>query len=392
MFFCMGQKCCNFVHMMNNIKTNIARRLIASGFMIVASASLFAQSGASFSASTVDLGSVLWKKPVRAVFKVRNTGSEPLVISNVETQCSCTSADWTREAIAPGAEGEVSAVFDAALMGHFTKLLDVYYSGSKEPVTLTLQGNVVYKLSEKSDVAKSYPYKIGEISINKRILDFGDCTQGRTKTIYIELLNGGKSSYEPVLMHLPSYISVEATPARVPSGRSSVLKVTFDAKKYNSLGLVNSHVYLSRYMGDKVGTENEMTVRAAVVPDFSYMTPQSRQFASHCQLSTDSVTINMKEKKSGIKSLTSLISKAHTQQVSIVNAGRTPLEIKKVGILGNDIEISLSSQTIQPGENAELTITAVKKKRRGKKNISEVFLITTDPDNPKQIIKVCILD
>lgn len=377
--------------MTENTKLHIARRILVSGMFAIASASLSAQSNASFSASTVDLGSVLWKKPVRAVFKVRNTGTEPLMITNVETQCGCTSADWTREPIAPGEEGEVSAMFDAAFMGHFTKIIDVYSNAGSEPVMLTLQGNVVYKLDDKNkkDIVKNYPYKIGELSVSTRMLDFGDCTLGRKKTIYLELLNNGKSSYEPVLMHLPSYISVEATPSRVPSGRSSVLKVTFDSKKYASLGLINSNVYLSRYMGDKVGKANEMTVRAAVVPDFSYLTPQSRQFAAKCQLSSDSVVIDTKAKKSALQSITSLLGRGGSTAVEITNTGRTPLEIKKVGIIGNDIEISLSSQLIQPGETAELSITAVKK-RRSKATQSEVFMITTDPDHPKQIVKVVV--
>ena len=125
--------------MTENTKLHIARRILVSGIFAIASASLSAQSNANFSASTVDLGSVLWKKPVRAVFKVRNTGNEPLMITNVETQCGCTSADWTREPIAPGEEGEVSAMFDAAFMGHFTKIIDVYSNAGSEPVMLTLQ-------------------------------------------------------------------------------------------------------------------------------------------------------------------------------------------------------------------------------------------------------------
>ena len=71
-----------------------------------------AQPKAEFDKLKHEYGVVLWKTPSKATFKVKNTGDQPLVISNVTTSCGCTVADWTKTSIAPGASGEVSAVFD----------------------------------------------------------------------------------------------------------------------------------------------------------------------------------------------------------------------------------------------------------------------------------------
>jgi uncharacterized membrane protein len=41
-------------------------------------------------------------------FVVENTGGAPFVIERIKTTCGCTTADYTRGEIAPGAEGEVT--------------------------------------------------------------------------------------------------------------------------------------------------------------------------------------------------------------------------------------------------------------------------------------------
>ncbi|MEL6658582.1 MAG: DUF1573 domain-containing protein [Bacteroidota bacterium] len=45
-------------------------------------------------------------------FKFTNTGTVPLVISDVRSTCGCTVADWPREPIAPGGEGSIPVRFD----------------------------------------------------------------------------------------------------------------------------------------------------------------------------------------------------------------------------------------------------------------------------------------
>lgn len=68
-----------------------------------------AQPKALFDKTTHEFGTILWKNPVTATFKITNKGDKPLVISNVTTSCGCTVADWTKEPIAPGKTGSVSS-------------------------------------------------------------------------------------------------------------------------------------------------------------------------------------------------------------------------------------------------------------------------------------------
>ena len=45
-------------------------------------------------------------------FKFSNTGTVPLVISDVRSTCGCTVADWPREPIPPGGTGKIPVRFD----------------------------------------------------------------------------------------------------------------------------------------------------------------------------------------------------------------------------------------------------------------------------------------
>ncbi|HND89782.1 MAG TPA: DUF1573 domain-containing protein, partial [Saprospiraceae bacterium] len=49
---------------------------------------------------------------VKHMFKFKNTGSEPLVISNAKASCGCTVPIWPKEPIPPGGSGEIAVEFN----------------------------------------------------------------------------------------------------------------------------------------------------------------------------------------------------------------------------------------------------------------------------------------
>jgi Protein of unknown function (DUF1573) len=66
--------------------------------------------------STKDFGTIPEGQKVEVAFRFRNTGSTPLVITQVRPSCGCTIAEQPKEPIAPGAEGHISAIFNS--QGH----------------------------------------------------------------------------------------------------------------------------------------------------------------------------------------------------------------------------------------------------------------------------------
>jgi len=67
-----------------------------------------------FSEVKYDFGSIKQGDIVDHTFKFKNVGTQPLVISNIGVSCGCTTPAWTKEAVAPGKTGTISAKFNSA--------------------------------------------------------------------------------------------------------------------------------------------------------------------------------------------------------------------------------------------------------------------------------------
>jgi Protein of unknown function (DUF1573) len=80
--------------------------------------------------------------PATAVFKFKNTGKIPLVISNVLGSCGCTVPTWPRDPIAPGETAEIKAVYNAANPGPFSKSVTMYANIENGSSSLTIKGSV----------------------------------------------------------------------------------------------------------------------------------------------------------------------------------------------------------------------------------------------------------
>ncbi len=67
----------------------------------------------SFTKEEFDFGTVPEGEKVKHTFKFKNTGKEPLIISNAKGSCGCTVPKWPREPIAPGASGDITVEFNS---------------------------------------------------------------------------------------------------------------------------------------------------------------------------------------------------------------------------------------------------------------------------------------
>ena len=104
----------------------------------------YAQKGVmKFTKETHDFSKIEQGKPVTHVFEFKNMGSDPIVINDAQASCGCTKPNWTREPVLPGKTGTVSATFNAAAPGQFTKTVTVTSNAEAGQTVLYLKGEVV---------------------------------------------------------------------------------------------------------------------------------------------------------------------------------------------------------------------------------------------------------
>ena len=93
--------------------------------------------------TTHNFGDIKKGVPVTHDFTFVNTTSETIVISNVKASCGCTATNYTKTPIKPGETGFVSAKFNAATAGAFSKTVRVNFNEGEKPVTLVIKGKVL---------------------------------------------------------------------------------------------------------------------------------------------------------------------------------------------------------------------------------------------------------
>ena len=92
----------------------IVLAIAGQGFAQVATAKV---NGAviTFEKSSHDFGDIFQGDKVEQTFHFTNTGNEPLIITNVQVTCGCTTPKgWPRDPIAPGGKGEITIAFNSA--------------------------------------------------------------------------------------------------------------------------------------------------------------------------------------------------------------------------------------------------------------------------------------
>ncbi len=103
----------------------------------------YAQKGVmKFTEETHDFGKIEQGKPVTHVFTFKNTGADPVIINDATASCGCTKPSWSREPVLPGKTGSVSATFNAAAAGQFTKAVTVTSNAEAGQTVLYLKGEV----------------------------------------------------------------------------------------------------------------------------------------------------------------------------------------------------------------------------------------------------------
>ena len=66
-----------------------------------------------FTETQFDFGNIQQGDVVEHVFKFKNTGEAPLVITDTKTTCGCTTPTFTKDPVAPGEEGEILVKFNS---------------------------------------------------------------------------------------------------------------------------------------------------------------------------------------------------------------------------------------------------------------------------------------
>ena len=113
---------------------------------------------------------------VQHKFLFTNTGSDPLLVTNVRTTCGCTVPSWTKDPVQPGKEGYVEIEFNPRNHpGTFHKTVQVQSSAQNSNMFLTISGTVIPPMK-----MENLPNKLGELNVKSNHINLGYLYKGET--------------------------------------------------------------------------------------------------------------------------------------------------------------------------------------------------------------------
>lgn len=192
-----------------------------------------------FDAGTVTLGTVIHHS-----FTITNSGAVPLTVKEVKPSCGCTTSDYTRDPIAPGASGQVTLEVHPYGPGEFVKSATVLLASPAESSqSLTVHFKAVQLITADPDriflpsAAAFEPFDFPPITLKAGLV--------------------GKTFSSPSVTELPAGTRVTLTP--VKSGLEYRLEFKID-RGHKPGETLNGHLTLSTGMTDQPNFEIPYTI------------------------------------------------------------------------------------------------------------------------------------
>jgi len=74
-----------------------------------------------------------------------NTGKKTLVLTDVYTNCGCTTVDWPKDPFLPGKSGVIKVTYNPTETGPFNKTIWIYTNAENKSEVIQIEGIIIDK-------------------------------------------------------------------------------------------------------------------------------------------------------------------------------------------------------------------------------------------------------
>lgn len=305
-------------------------------------------------------------------FMVTNTGTEPLVIQNVQASCGCTTPEWTKQPIPAGAKGKVTAIFDPKdRPGQFNKTLSVYTNTKPEVVVLVIKGEVI---AHEKTVEESFTFPVGAIRFESNHLAFTNVKKNEKKMRVMQLMNTSSAPVKLEFDGLPPHLVLKSNPETLKPGQKGIVEGTFDANKNAGWGNVSDMIKIKL---NGVAQENVYYyVSANLVEDFSTLSKTELENAPVFKI--ESTTVDLGKLKGATKS---------EVEYKFTNTGKSDLFIRFIRSTCGCTAVQQGNQGIgiKPGASSSIKAVFDSGSYSGKVT-KAIYVYTNDPKNSELVL------
>ncbi len=328
-----------------------------------------------FDKTEYDFGKIREKDGIATCrFSFKNEGKSPLIITQVQASCGCTTPSWSKDSVLPGQKGFVEAAYNPeGRPGPFLKTLTIFSNATISSVNLIIKGDVQAEVPTRAD---QFPRKLGNIRLLSEYLQMGSLSSQGEMTQSFEIYNDSKSAVKPKFDSLPAFVKINFVPSKLKKGQSGKMLVTFSAKNYQQWGHVSIPVYLKTRQKDEA---RELLFLNALVED------EPRDLPVQEQNKQPIATLSEEKMNLGVWK----VDQIATGNLRIKNTGLKPLLLHKFEPSCGCIQVVELKKTIDPESHVDFPVSL---KSMGKKGNLEyqITLYTNDPVKPTQTKEIVV--
>ena len=303
-------------------------------------------------------------------FTFTNTGSEALIIQRVTSSCGCTTPSWTKQPIAPGEKGFVSAAYNPKNRpGHFDKYITVESNSEVKSTRLQITGSVIAK---QLTIEDQYTFAVGGIRLKSNHLSFGTVFKNSPQTKLLEFINTSDEVQNLELKNIPSHLEANVLTPTVKPGEKGTIEIKYLTDKQKDWDFIINRIDI--YLNGTTDRSYKLVVSANVQEDFSSMTPEEKANAASIKFSEK--TFNFNQLKQGEKI---------DYEYTFTNTGKSDLIIRKVRASCGCTAVVMDETVIPAGQSSSIKVSFNSAGKKGNQN-KTVTVITNDPSHPREIL------
>jgi len=305
-------------------------------------------------------------------FNFKNDGAVPLILNNVQASCGCTTPEWTREPVAPGAKGVIKVSYDPKNRpGVFNKTIRVSSNAENADVVLTILGEVTPRART---IEEDYPNEIGPLRAKTSHIAFTAIKEKSIRKDSTEIVNNSDKPVQLSFKTPPPHLSAVFKPAKLAPKQKGYLVVTFDANKIQAYGFVMHRLYLN--IDGQDDYKNSIAVSATLEEDFSKLSAEDLKNAP--VVAYDMESFDFGDIKPGTK---------NEHIFNLKNAGKMDLIIRDVKSSCGCTAVSPTKNIVASGESVPLKVVFDSTGKSGRQN-KTITVITNDPKNPTTVLRI----
>ncbi len=311
--------------------------------------------------------------PVDHTFVFTNNSIDSIRILSVRASCGCTTPAWTKDIVAPGGSGSITARYNPRNRpGSFRKSLTVSTSNPSIRKTLYINGTVKPR---PRTVVDDLPSKVDGIRVKYMSMNFGKISTEKAVIRKFEIYNDTDTLLSLLAdkSKMPDFIKVSLSPEQLKPKQRGNLVVSYDPTSAAELGFQSTGIELVTSETEKPKTFN---VLATIQEYFPPLSEEELEQAPRLSFNRTNFDFG-KLQKDAVAETTFLLT----------NTGKSPLNLRKITTNCGCTVAEMEKMDLAPGESSSMKVKFDTARRKGRQYKS-ITVFSNDPTAPTQVVTI----